>query len=138
MRLQLLPATIALKSQPAGAEIRVDGADSLWGLTPATLNLPPGEHRIELRYAGYDPHLISGQWKPDQRDAPPPIALVRQYGFARIAHPLSGELYANDELIKKGLLGNIRFAVGEYTLRIGAQSQPVHIYKDSTVVVRFE
>ncbi len=137
-QLKLLPATIVLKSNPAGAEIRVDDADSLWGTTPATLSLVPGRHRITLSYPGYDSHILAGQWRPNQRAAPPVVVLERQYGFARIVRPLSGALYANEAFIKKGILGNIRFAVGDYTFRIGAQNQQVHIFKDSTVVLRFE
>lgn len=137
-QLALLPATVTLKSKPAGAEIRVDGADSLWGVTPATISFAPGQHQIALSFVGYDTHHLAGQWRPAQQDEPPLVALERQYGFARIARPLSGELYVDEQFIKKGLLGNIRFAVGDYTFRIGAANQQVHIFKDSTVVVRFE
>ncbi|NKB68641.1 MAG: PEGA domain-containing protein [Candidatus Latescibacteria bacterium] len=138
LQLVLLPASLTLHTQPPGAEIRLDGADSLWGRTPATITFVPGAHQIELSHPGYDPHRIEGQWLPDQHADPPLIELARQYGYARIARPLSGELYANGEFVKKGLLGNIRFPVGDYTLRIGAQQQQIGIYKDSTVVVRFE
>lgn len=42
--------TIALQSEPSGAEIYVDG--NFVGQTPATIPLPSGAHRIEVRSAG--------------------------------------------------------------------------------------
>jgi hypothetical protein len=48
-----LPATasVALRSQPSGAEIYVDG--QLTGSTPSTLQVPEGNHKIGIRLAGY-------------------------------------------------------------------------------------
>jgi hypothetical protein len=41
---------LAVNSEPAGAEVRVDGV--LRGLTPLTLSLPPGTHSLQLNRAG--------------------------------------------------------------------------------------
>jgi hypothetical protein len=42
--------TVTILSDPAGAEVYVDG--DFVGQTPATLHLASGAHRVELRAAG--------------------------------------------------------------------------------------
>lgn len=49
-----LPATVALKSDPAGASIEVDGA-AAQGVTPIDLELSPGRHTLRITLPGYDP-----------------------------------------------------------------------------------
>jgi len=44
------PGTIAIESNPSGAEVFVDGASK--GLTPLTIELSPGKHDLELRRRG--------------------------------------------------------------------------------------
>lgn len=52
--LSARPATLAVSSTPAGAQIIVDGQDT--GLvTPADLTLPAGEHTLELQLEGHQP-----------------------------------------------------------------------------------
>jgi tetratricopeptide (TPR) repeat protein len=48
------PATVAISSTPAGAEILVDG-QATGQVTPVDLTLSPGEHTVELRLEGYQP-----------------------------------------------------------------------------------
>jgi hypothetical protein len=45
------PSTVVLKSDPAGAEIIIDG--KIFGNTPSTLLLPPGDHLFSLQRDGY-------------------------------------------------------------------------------------
>lgn len=45
-------APVSVQSQPAGAEVVVDGASA--GRTPATLELTAGRHDIEIRLRGYN------------------------------------------------------------------------------------
>jgi hypothetical protein len=45
------PAKVAIHSDPAGAEIYLDG--QLAGSTPSTLELPAGNHQISVKLAGY-------------------------------------------------------------------------------------
>lgn len=45
------PARVSVSSEPAGAEVYVDG--SFVGSTPSVLPLPPGSYKIEVRSAGY-------------------------------------------------------------------------------------
>jgi hypothetical protein len=47
-----MPAMLILTSAPAGAAIRVDGVDT-GKLTPAEVELPRGEHKLELTLAGH-------------------------------------------------------------------------------------
>ena len=49
--------TVELASEPAGAEIEVNG--QLAGRTPATLSLPPGRCFLSLTRAGFKPHLAA-------------------------------------------------------------------------------
>lgn len=55
----LTTASVALRSEPSGAEIYIDG--QLTGSTPSTLELPAGPHQISIRLAGY------AEWTRDVR-----------------------------------------------------------------------
>lgn len=60
-RLQTLrsrPATVMVASTPPGAMIMIDGADS-GRVTPAEVEMAPGEHSVELRLTGYAPSTQS-------------------------------------------------------------------------------
>jgi plastocyanin len=46
-------ASVALKSNPEGAEITIDG--KFMGSTPSSLNLKPGDYTISITKAGYTP-----------------------------------------------------------------------------------
>jgi len=46
------PAKIAIRSDPEGAEIQLDG--QLIGSTPSTLDVPAGNHQINVKLAGYE------------------------------------------------------------------------------------
>jgi hypothetical protein len=55
--------SVALQSDPAGAEIYLDG--QLAGATPSTLQIPSGNHQLALRLSGYqdwtrDIHILPG------------------------------------------------------------------------------
>jgi hypothetical protein len=55
-------ATVALQSDPSGAEIYLDG--QLAGSTPSTLQIPSGNHQLALRLSGYQ------DWTRDLRILP--------------------------------------------------------------------
>jgi PEGA domain len=44
------PGAVSVESNPSGAEVFVDGESR--GMTPITLSLPPGPHKLELRRRG--------------------------------------------------------------------------------------
>ena len=47
------PAKVQVSSSPAGADIEIDG--NFVGNTPSTLSLPPGDHTVTVKKAGYRP-----------------------------------------------------------------------------------
>jgi len=51
-RLELIAGTIMVESNPAGAQILIDGQLHAT-LTPGMLKLPPGKHKITVRKAGF-------------------------------------------------------------------------------------
>ena len=62
--ITLLPADgkLALSSQPAGANVTVDG--EFRGQTPLVLSLEPdGEHRIAVLKPGYDRGVRTSAWR---------------------------------------------------------------------------
>ncbi|HEY3355736.1 MAG TPA: PEGA domain-containing protein [Polyangia bacterium] len=46
-RFRRLPSRVAISSDPAGAAVAIDGETR--GVTPLVLELPPGDHRVEVR-----------------------------------------------------------------------------------------
>jgi serine/threonine protein kinase len=54
INMQRTTGTLAVRSDPAGASIVVDGTPRM-EKTPAVLTLPTGSHRIEVRREGYRP-----------------------------------------------------------------------------------
>src|SRR5690606_8358780 len=47
------PARLMIRTEPAGAEVRIDG--KAMGKTPLEIEVPAGPHDIELRKRGYSP-----------------------------------------------------------------------------------
>ena len=52
--LRATPSTLALNTQPSGARVKLDGADT-GKVTPAELTLTRGSHRVEVALDGYLP-----------------------------------------------------------------------------------
>ena len=47
-------STLTVASSPAGATVYLDG--HRWaGVTPATIDIPPGDHKVTIELAGHDP-----------------------------------------------------------------------------------
>jgi hypothetical protein len=47
-------STLTVASSPAGATVYLDG--HRWaGITPATIDIPPGDHKVTIELAGHDP-----------------------------------------------------------------------------------
>jgi len=62
LNLESLAKGLFLSSDPAGAEVLINGAKQS-GLTPVTLPLAPGEYKLTLRLQGYDPYVGTVQVK---------------------------------------------------------------------------
>jgi len=61
--LQHRHSTLTVASSPAGATVFLEG--HRWaGVTPATIDVPPGEHRVTIEEAGYDPveRSVEARW----------------------------------------------------------------------------
>ena len=56
MQLQVAQGFLSLNSDPAGAEIYIDGRDS-GQVTPARITVNAGQHRIALRKEGFKPKV---------------------------------------------------------------------------------
>jgi formylglycine-generating enzyme required for sulfatase activity len=76
-------APVMLTSEPAGAEVFVDGAPS--GATPAELEVTAGEREIEVRLAGYNAWRDRIQVVAAQPQELPPVALVQADGRVELA-----------------------------------------------------
>ncbi len=88
LRLDRSPATLAIDSQPTGADVWLDGVRV--GRAPMELRVPSGEHRVEVRLEGREARTRSFTATPGVRerwqvtlgalvlDAPPPVARRRE------------------------------------------------------------
>jgi len=97
IRVKLEPdwASVGLRSEPAGAEIREQGR--LLGVTPVKLELLSGQHSLTLSVAGYKSHLevfpVLAQ-TPQER---PLIALQKADGVLRISSRPAGVTVSVDD-----------------------------------------
>jgi hypothetical protein len=66
LRLDRSPATLAVDSQPTGAQVLLDGVRV--GTTPMELRVPSGAHRVEVRLAGREARARSFTATPGVRE----------------------------------------------------------------------
>lgn len=66
--LRTRPAVLAVSSDPSNAQIIIDGAET-GETTPAELELPPGEHKVKLRLAGYEAREETLQLEPGEHES---------------------------------------------------------------------
>ena len=64
LELDLLPATIAVRSEPSGAIVRVDEREV--GVTPLELQRTAGTYRLEVDHADYDLHTQQVSLQPGE------------------------------------------------------------------------
>lgn len=62
--LARLPATLGIDSTPSGAAVRIENIDV--GLTPVTVERPPGSYHVALLQAGYRPYETTMKVAPGQ------------------------------------------------------------------------
>lgn len=65
IRLALLMATLVVKSDPAGANVYVDGHDTN-AKTPAQVSVEKGQHLVLVRLSGYLDETMNGQFAINQ------------------------------------------------------------------------
>ena len=138
--LVLKPAILDLRSDPLGAKIFVDDADTVLGLTPYKLSLEPGQHRIMIEMEGYDAHLLARKFLPGEEFKSEIIKLEMQYGWVRFVNFLSGTIVIDESQQKEVPPGTIRLQVGTHTLRAltAQKNTTVTVVKDDTVKVSLE
>jgi hypothetical protein len=121
-------ATVHVVSSPAGATVEVDGRSR--GHTPLVLRVPPGEHRVALRAAGFAPldatvHLSDSQSLDVQRElwlASPTVDLLRS--------PLPGAPVSGVDFLQDGrLVYTVQLPGGQQQLWVSettaSQSRPL-------------
>jgi len=122
LTLQQLPGALALNSDPAAAEVHLDG--NKLGLTPLRVdNLAPGEHRLELRKSGYENRLetvtVASAKTTEKR-----IVLRRETGSLVVnTVPVGAQLTVDGRLIGPTPIRDHRLTVGAHTV---ALSLPGH------------
>ncbi|KYF99141.1 hypothetical protein BE20_32600 [Sorangium cellulosum] len=65
LRLELLPARVAVRAEPAQALVRVDGREA--GLAPIDIERPPGKYRIEVVRDGFETYAATLDLHAGQR-----------------------------------------------------------------------
>ncbi len=76
-------APVSLTTEPAGAEVLVDGQTR--GTTPASLELTAGKHALEVRLHGYNAWQNSVEVVADQPQQLPPVKLTQADGRIELA-----------------------------------------------------
>lgn len=64
--LKKTPGSVVVSSTPPGADVALDGAAQP-GMTPITLNAPPGTHHISVALKGYETYEADVSVKPGQK-----------------------------------------------------------------------
>lgn len=134
---QLVPevrqGTLAVTSNPSGAEVYLDGA--LRGRTPLSLSLPEGRYGVELRLAGYEPYRATVQVRRgettrlDVRLTP----LPRTGTLLLESSPTGAEAYVNGTLRGRTPL---RLALDEGTYRVELRAPGYEPYQATVRVER--
>ncbi|NIW23755.1 MAG: PEGA domain-containing protein, partial [Gammaproteobacteria bacterium] len=89
-------APVSVASNPAGAEILVDG--TVLGVTPLDVELTAGQRNIELRLRGYNAWRDSITVLADQPQVLPPVALTQADGRIQLAtDPTEAAVSVNGE-----------------------------------------
>ena len=117
--------TLALQSNPSGADVYVDG--SFVGYTPLNFSAAPGRHDVRFELAGYDSFSTStsvgaGQTQNVSANLQ---SQVRAGTIAFTSVPSGADVYVDGRFVGTTPTGAIRFEEGSYTARfeaIGYQS----------------
>lgn len=112
--------TLALQSNPSGADVYVDG--SFVGLTPLNFSAAPGRHDVRFELAGYDSFSTStsvgaGQTQNVSANLQ---GQVRAGTIAFTSVPSGADVYVDGRFVGTTPTGAIRFEEGSYTARFEA------------------
>jgi len=112
--------TLALQSNPSGADVYVDG--SFVGITPLNFSVAPGRHDVRFELAGYDSFSTStsvgaGQ---SQNVSANLQGQVRAGTVSFTSVPSGADVYVDGRYVGTTPTGAIRFEEGSYTARFEA------------------
>jgi hypothetical protein len=74
--LKTTPASLTITSIPVGAEVSLDGAPQP-GVTPLTVSVPPGAHKLTFALQGYEAAQADVLLKPGQKVEQPSVELKK-------------------------------------------------------------
>jgi hypothetical protein len=108
-------ATVTMQSEPAGAEVEIDG--EAVGTTPLSYRLPIGEHRYTMRLADHRP--VEGSFELESAGAKEVRAEFKQLPGVLLVEgaPEGAMVFINDE--QRGLASErLELDPGEYALEV--------------------
>jgi len=121
LALESLAKGLLISSQPAGADVFINGAKQS-GQTPVTLPLAPGEYNLVLRLQGYDPYSGTVQVKDNiQTQLAPKLTEKSNKGvaFAQVeTNPKGAEIFVDGNPIGKSTPSRIELPVGMHTVTL--------------------
>ena len=126
--LVLLNGTLKISSEPSGAEVYVN--TSYRGITPLTLELPPGEYTIEIKKEGYAPYTEKARILPGEATEVITTLSLLNSALTITSEPSEAKVYLNDTLIGSTPIQNYKVTPGTYTLGIvkdGYESHTVEV-----------
>ncbi len=111
------PATVKIKSTPAGAKIYIDNAEK--GLTPKTMFLFPGDYEMKLSLEGYFDALKKISIS-DSKDNTFNLSLIKNAGTLLLTvEPKTAVVEINKEIIN--LTNEISLSPGKYQVTVSNQ-----------------
>jgi eukaryotic-like serine/threonine-protein kinase len=143
IRLESIAKGIFISTQPAGADVFINGAKQS-GQTPVTLPLAPGQYNLVLRMQGYEPYAGNIQVKDNIQTQL--NAVLTEKSAARVAwaqvdsHPSGAEILVDGNPTGQVTPARVQLPSGLHTitLRMNGYQQarrPVQVSEGSTVTI---
>jgi hypothetical protein len=112
-----LPGYLDISSQPTGAEIFIN--DQKMGVTPATIELTAGEHRLTLRKNLYHSYNGSFVMTEKQTTTLKAIELLPMFGYYQVASsPSGGQVFLDGKPVGTTPVAKKVIASGMHQLRV--------------------
>ena len=135
-------ADVTFPTRPAGATVRVDGTEV--GVTPGPVPVPSGEHRIEVKLAGYKAWRDILQVRAEETRVLPPIDLERADGLLSVRSSPDGAGITVNGTYRGTTPTELTLTPGrEHRLRVfkigfGALDRTVRVASGQETAVRFD
>jgi formylglycine-generating enzyme required for sulfatase activity len=142
---ELLPnwADVALASQPAGAEIFVDG-ESTGSFTPASVEIMAGEHEIRIKAPGHKSHRQRILVAAMESIALPEVQLTQADGIIAIASSPRGAgvtlngRFQGETPLELAVKSGTRYRLQAFKAGFAPQEQRVSVASGAEQSVRFD